>query len=402
MKKTLNFVIAAVIALSTGVFTAILYYSSILPDSYYVNDNNELNLSANFPITAVSDNIESASLISPENSSETATLKLFGIVPLKQVDVIEAETPMLIPGGTPFGIKILTQGVMVVGMGEVSSDKGMVSPAADAGIEEGDVIVSVSGRDVSSNDDIQTIISESDGVAVEFVVSRNDRILKFSLTPAYSSSDNCYQAGMWVRDSSAGIGTVTFYDESTGLFGGLGHPVCDVDTGGMLPLSSGDVVDVDITGVRKSIKGNAGELQGIFISDNACGTLFANNEYGVFGALKNCPSPYQAIPMGLKQEIQLGEASILTTVDGSQPQEYSISIEKIDYRSDNSNKNMVIKITDEKLLSVTGGIVQGMSGSPIIQNGKLIGAVTHVFVNEPTKGYAIFCENMYEYGCKTN
>ena len=207
---------------------------------------------------------------------------------------------------------------------------------------------------------------------------------------------------MWVRDSSAGIGTVTFYDESTGLFGGLGHPVCDVDTGGILPLSSGDVVDVNITGVRKSTEGNAGELQGIFVSDKACGTLYTNNQYGVFGALKNCPSPYSPIPMGLKQEIQLGEASILTTIDGDKPQEYSISIEKIDYRSDNSNKNMVIKITDEKLLSLTGGIVQGMSGSPIIQNGKLIGAVTHVFVNEPTKGYAIFCENMYEYGCKTD
>jgi len=402
MKKTLNFIIAAAIALSTGIFTAILYYSSILPDSYYVNDDTELNLSANFPITAVSENIESALMISPQNSCEKATLKLFGIVPLKQVDVIEAETPMLIPGGTPFGIKILTEGVMVVGMGEVNSDKGMVSPAADAGIEEGDIIVSVSGEDVSSNDDIQTIISQSDGVSVEIVVNRNDRMLKFELTPAYSSSDNCYQAGMWVRDSSAGIGTVTFYDESTGLFGGLGHPVCDVDTGGILPLSSGDVVDVNITGVRKSTEGNAGELQGIFVSDKACGTLYTNNQYGVFGALKSCPSPYSPIPMGLKQEIQLGEASVLTTVDGDKPQEYSISIEKIDYRSDNSNKNMVIKITDEKLLSLTGGIVQGMSGSPIIQNGKLIGAVTHVFVNEPTKGYAIFCENMYEYGCKTD
>lgn len=405
MKKTLNFIIAVTIGLSVSICTAILYYSSVLPDSYYVNDKAELNLSANFPITAVSNNIESASLISAENSgkgenTEKATLKLFGLVPLKEVEVIEAETPMLTPGGTPFGIKILIDGVMVVGMGEVNSDKGVEAPAIDAGIEEGDIIISISGEEVNSNEDIQTIISDSDGETVEIIVSRNSKEMTLELTPAYSGSDNCYQAGMWVRDSSAGIGTVTFYDNSTGFFGGLGHPVCDIDTGEILPLSSGDVVDVDITGVKRSTEGTAGELQGIFASDEPVGSLYENNQYGVFGTLENSPSSFSALPMGLKQDIQLGEASILTTIDGDEPKEYSISIEKIDYRSENSNKNMVIKITDEKLLSLTGGIVQGMSGSPIIQNGKLIGAVTHVFVNEPTKGYAIFCENMYEYGIK--
>lgn len=402
MKKTLNFIIASTITLSVSICTAILYYSSVLPDSFHVNNSKELNLSANFPITAVSENIESASVFSGENYSdshhETATLKLFGIVPLKEVEVIKSETPLLIPGGTPFGIKILLDGVMVVGMGEVNSDDGAISPATEAGIEAGDIIISIAGEEIDSNEDIQQIISESDGNSVEVVISRDDKPMTVNLTPAYSKTDNCWQAGIWVRDSSAGIGTVTFYEPSTGHFGGLGHPVCDVDTGEILPLSSGEVVGVDITGVKPSKEGNAGELQGIFTSGNAIGSLFKNNQYGVFGNLDKSPSHFSPIPMGLKQDIQLGEASVITSIDDGEPQEYSISIEKIDYRSDNANKNMVIKITDEKLLSLTGGIVQGMSGSPIIQNGKLIGAVTHVFVNEPTKGYAIFCENMYEYG----
>lgn len=407
MRKTMNFVIAGTIGFSVSICTVILYYSSVLPDSYYVSDMKSLDLSAGFPITAVSNNIEADAVVMSGGSedikqSDKAMLKLFGILPVKEVEVIEAETPMLIPGGMPFGIKIMTEGVMVVGMGEVNSSDGVQSPAADAGIEEGDVIISMSGEEVYSNEDIQAIISGFDGTAIEVIIERDSKRMTKELIPVYSESNNCYQAGMWVRDSSAGIGTVTFYDMSTGRFGGLGHPVCDIDTGEILPLSSGDVVDVDITGVKKGMEGMAGELQGMFISDNAAGKLYANNEYGVFGSM--APDKYagiQALPMGMKQEIKIGEAVILTTLDGDEPKEYSIEIEKIDYRSDNYNKNMVIRVTDKELLEKTGGIVQGMSGSPIIQNGKLIGAVTHVFVNEPSKGYAIFSENMYEHGIKT-
>lgn len=408
MRKTMNFIIAGSIGLSVSICTAILYYSSVLPDSYYVSDKRSLDLSAGFPITAVSNNPEADAVImsadiSNSGKTDKATLRLFGILPVKEVDVIEEETPMLIPGGMPFGIKIMTEGVMVVGMGEVNSLDGMKSPAADAGIEEGDVIISMSGEEVYSNEDIQNIISNSDGTVIEVIIERNSKRITKELLPVYSQSDNCYQAGMWVRDSSAGIGTVTFYDASTGRFGGLGHPVCDVDTGDILPLSSGEVADVEITGVKKSMEGIAGELQGMFISDNPSGELYANNEYGVFGNIDSERySGMREIPMGMKQEIKLGEAVILTTLDGDEPQEYTIEIEKIDYRSDNYNKNMVIKVTDEELLEKTGGIVQGMSGSPVIQDGKLIGAVTHVFVNEPSKGYAIFSENMYEHGIKSD
>ena len=196
---------------------------------------------------------------------------------------------------------------------------------------------------------------------------------------------------------AAGIGTVTFYEPNTNRFGGLGHPVCDSDTGEIIPVSSGDVADVEITKVVKGYSGSPGELHGTFKSDMSSGTIYFNNKYGIFGEMFKPVDSSGGIPMGLKQEIETGPATIYTTIDGNGPQEYDINIEKIDYKN-SGTKNMTIKITDKELLEKTGGIVQGMSGSPIIQNGKLIGAVTHVFVSDPTRGYAIFCENMYESG----
>ena len=229
-------------------------------------------------------------------------------------------------------------------------------------------------------------------------INRDGREITFELTPVFSEYSRTYQVGMWVRDSTAGIGTMTFYEPSSGAFGGLGHPICDIDTGSVIPISSGEIVDVKINNVKKGYEGVPGELQGSFISGDAIGILNKNNKYGVFGSLLIKPDTSKAIPMGLKQDVRVGEATILTTVDGTIPKEYSISIEKIDYRNNDTAKNMVIKITDKELLEKTGGIVQGMSGSPIIQDGKLVGAVTHVFVNDPSKGYGVFTENMYELG----
>ena len=233
---------------------------------------------------------------------------------------------------------------------------------------------------------------------MEVVLKRDNKEIETSVTPVYSESTQTYEAGMWVRDSSAGIGTITYYKADGTSFAGLGHPVCDVDTGEIVPISSGEVASVNINGVKSGVSGSPGELIGSFISTDAIGEISLNNAYGIFGTMNNKTSLNDAIPMAFKQDISLGKATILTTIDGTSPKEYSIEIEKIDYNSNESSKNMVIHITDEELLSKTGGIVQGMSGSPIIQNGKLIGAVTHVFVNDPTKGYGIFCENMIRNG----
>lgn len=382
-----------------NIWTLLAYYSANLPDSYYIANGDKLSLNTVIEIEAQMQDKAVQSLKSETLPlSQTATLKLFGLIPVKDVEVLEVETPVLIPGGNPFGIKLLMEGVMVVGMGEVECRDGRICPATEAGIKQGDVIISVDGKKVNSNNDLQKIISESGGSPVDVQINRDGREITFELTPVFSEYSRTYQVGMWVRDSTAGIGTMTFYEPSSGAFGGLGHPICDIDTGSVIPISSGEIVDVKINNVKKGYEGVPGELQGSFISGDAIGILNKNNKYGVFGSLLIKPDTSKAIPMGLKQDVRVGEATILTTVDGTIPKEYSISIEKIDYRNNDTAKNMVIKITDKELLEKTGGIVQGMSGSPIIQDGKLVGAVTHVFVNDPSKGYGVFTENMYELG----
>lgn len=382
-----------------NIWTLMAYYSAMLPDSYYIASGDKLSLNTVIEIEA---QVQEKAVQSVKSDalplSQTATLKLFGVIPVKDVELLEVETPVLIPGGNPFGIKLLMEGVMVVGMGEIECSDGRICPATEAGIKQGDVITSIDGKKVSSNNELQEIISESDGNSVNVQINRDGRDITFELQPVFSEYSRTYQVGMWVRDSTAGIGTMTFHEPSSGSFGGLGHPICDIDTGGVIPISSGEIVNVQINNVKKGYEGIPGELQGSFISGDAIGILSKNNEYGVFGNLFIQSDTSKAMPMGLKQDVEVGEATILTTVEGTIPKEYNISIEKIDYRNNDTAKNMIIRITDEELLDKTGGIVQGMSGSPIIQNGKLIGAVTHVFVNDPAKGYGVFTENMYELG----
>lgn len=373
------------------------YYSVSLPDSYYVSKGSSLTLSTKFSIEA--DSSEAVASFAGETSPsvETANLKLFGIIPVKDVELHTVETPVLVPGGNPFGIKLLMDGVMVVGMGEIKTADGMVCPAQECGIEEGSVILSLDGKKLSSNSDITEIVSGSEGKPLEIVYTDGEKETVSFITPAYSLSDCCYKAGMWVRDSTAGIGTVTFYEPETGRFGGLGHPVCDSDTGEIVPISSGEAAEVEITGVVRGKSGQPGELQGCFTSRRTSGIISSNNKYGVFGELFSGIPKSEALTMAMKQEVKTGKAYIYTTIDKSGPQKYEIEIEKIDCKS-TGTKNMTLKVTDERLLEKTGGIVQGMSGSPIIQDGKLVGAVTHVFVSDPQKGYGIFAENMYEFG----
>lgn len=388
MNKTVKII---AVSLNLAVLTLIGaagYYINKLPDSYYVGRGESLEISGCLEVTAESADSEAA-------GDAEYTLKLFGVIPLKSVKVKSVEAPLVIPGGAPFGIKLLTDGVVVIGTGEVGTSKGPVCPAANAGIKTGDVIVSIKGSKISSNQDIAEIVSESGGKPMKVVYKRNGREETALITPAYSAKDGGYKAGVWVRDSTAGIGTVTFYDPGTGAFGGLGHPVCDADTGQLLPLSSGEAVNVAILGVKKGEAGAPGELVGNFISLSPEGRLTSNCSCGVFGFLNKAPSMASPIPVAMRQDIHCGDATILTTVSGTAPKEYSVKIERISMKED-TTRNMIIRITDPELLSITGGIVQGMSGSPIIQDGKLIGAVTHVFISDPTKGYGVFSDAMYE------
>lgn len=318
--------------------------------------------------------------------------RLFGVIPIKTVEATVISSKNLVAAGQPFGIKMFTDGVLVVGVGEVEGKDGISSPAAENGIKMGDIILSVNGKAVMTNEDISEAVEASGGKEIEIEVERDGKKEKKKLTPA--DTDSGYKIGMWVRDSTAGIGTMTFVDTATGVFGGLGHGICDVDTGELMPLLRGSVVTAQVSGVIKGVSGTPGELTGIINESDEIGTLLTNSETGVFGTLSNLDAidTSRVYATGSRSTVSVGGATILCNV-GDGTKEYEIEISKV-YSGTSKTKNMAIKVTDEELLQKTGGIVQGMSGSPVIQNGKLIGAVTHVLVNDPTGGYAIFIENM--------
>lgn len=384
--------------------SAVGYYHYTLPDQFRVTAGTKLRLNQTglSIIDTVNKKEITASALKSANQNYHAQLMLFDVIPIKTVSVKVVQEKLLVPCGTPFGIKMFTNGVMVVGVADIESAGKMINPAAVAGVKVGDIITEVNGKAVTQNSQVAKLIESSAGAPVELSIKRNEETLTATLTPILSDVDGSYKGGLWVRDSTAGIGTVTFYDPSNGSFGGLGHGICDVDTNELMPLRSGDVVSVTISGIVKGQKGRAGELRGYFNNDFPVGQLQANSEGGVYGTLNSSPVSTEAIPLAVKQEVKTGAAQIYTTVDGTTPRPYGIEIESINYQDGTKTKNLVVKVTDPDLLSKTGGIVQGMSGSPIVQNGKLVGAVTHVFVNDPTRGYGILAENMLEISEKTS
>ena len=288
-------------------------------------------------------------------------------------------------GGVPFGLTMYTGGVIVVNVREEDD-----SPAYAAGIRENDLILSADGEEVSSNEQLKEIVSESGGEDIELSVIRGKSPISVTITPE-QDEDGDYSVGMWVRDSTAGLGTVTYFDESTHSFGALGHGICDRDTGMLMPLGSGQVVKAEIESISKAKKGIAGGLNGI-MTDDEIGELTVNSAFGVYGRYTATPEG-EEYPCAYDSEIRTGKATVYTTLDNSGIGEYEVEIENLNL-NDKSGQNMVLRVTDEELLDKTGGIIQGMSGSPIVQDGRLIGAVTHVFVNSPEKGYAITIGNM--------
>ena len=297
--------------------------------------------------------------------------------------------------GEAFGIKLYTKGVIVVGTQAVEGNSGKTNPAKNAGIAVGDVIVSINNNNVYSSDEVSDILNDNNGIPFKIKLKRDGRYKSFVLKPAYCEREGCYKAGMWVRDSTAGIGTLTYYDKKTGVFASLGHQVNDVDTNEIMPMLKGEAVSATVSKVQKAVSGTIGSLNCEF-KDEVLGSLIDNTEYGLYGKYSEISKTSYPMTVASKYEIRKGKAQILTTVEEGKPKLYDIEITRISYRKHREQKNIVFKITDKELIEKTGGIVQGMSGSPIIQNNKFVGAVTHVIINNPQKGYAVFAETMLE------
>lgn len=362
---------------------------------YCIDDTVSLRTADPLPSSAVCTISPQSGILETAGGTQTNYVaKLFGVIPVKSIEIHRYGDVRLCPGGMPFGVKMFTDGLIVVGFSDVDCEDTNRQPAYTAGLRMHDVILKINGNAVSSAAQMAEIVGSCRGDSLQFTVRRGEEELTLSLTPSFSVSEQMYKTGMWVRDNTAGIGTVTFVDPSTGAFAGLGHGICDGDTGALLPLSRGVIANVSISGVRKGSVGTPGELQGYF-SSGKIGSLIGNTAAGVFGLLTEMPtgvSAETALPIALKDEIKDGAACLYCTLDGNGIEEYDIRIRKIKNAAD--HKCMEITVTDPQLIEKTGGIVQGMSGSPIIQDGKLIGAVTHVLVSDPTKGYGIFIENM--------
>ena len=306
----------------------------------------------------------------------------------------------LIPGGMPFGVKFFTEGVTVVGFGDVETEKGRINPAERAGLHAKDVILKVNGEALGGASHLTDLIEGSGGHELILSCRRGKNEIEIRLTPVWCPAEARYKTGVWVRDSGAGIGTVTFIFPDTGAFAGLGHGICDADTGELVAMRRGMVADVTISSVVRGEAGHPGELKGYFNAGKT-GSLLGNSACGVWGVFSEIPkTDLPAMPIGLRDDLHEGDAYILCTLGGDRIEKYDVRISNVN-RDSTTSKCFTVTITDPDLLAISGGIVQGMSGSPIIQDEKIVGAVTHVLINDPTTGYGIFLENMLSAAEKT-
>jgi stage IV sporulation protein B len=356
------------------------------------NDDIEVSRSF-FPFT------RSVSLKSQKNGSVMLNMSLLGLIPLKTMKVDVVASRNVVACGNTVGVKLSIDGILVIGLSDVETLEGRkVIPMRDTGIKPGDIIIEANGRMLEDIQDLVDEIDESEGNPIKLKYKRGKLINTAEIQPVKSSDDNRYHIGLWVRDSTAGIGTLTFYDPETKGYGALGHGITDIDTGTLMPVEKGEILESSILGVKKGKQGIPGELRGVFVEDKGkLGLIVKNSDYGIYGIL-NEEATYRlsnrALPIGLRTQVKEGPAVILSNIDGNKVEEFNIEIQKVSRQNINSSKGMVIRITDGRLIETTGGIVQGMSGSPIIQDGRVVGAVTHVLVNDPTRGYGIFIEGM--------
>lgn len=407
----------------TGIFILLsLWFSAIifLPDEINLVAGKEQNFQYHIPLKAtvveenvgvlqvnnepVKDNIhidlsQPFTVKSEKEGNAKVDLSLFGVVPLKSVQATVLPQIEVVPCGMAVGVTMETKGIMVLGTGFVTNEESQVCEPSKGMLKSGDFILKAGGQEMTSKEDLIEVVKNNGEKKMDFEIERKGENKTIQITPVFSKEDQCCKIGVWVRDSTQGIGTLTFYDPQTNFFGALGHGVYDIDTKELMSIKEGRITPSSISEVKKGEKGVPGELMGKVGGKETLGTIEKNTEVGLYGFVNEEGKTFlnqknEAMPIAMQQEVQEGPATILSNIEGNEIKEYAIEIENVSRFGNNDSKGMTIKITDEALLKNTGGIVQGMSGSPIIQNGKLIGAVTHVFVQDPTKGYGIFIENM--------
>ena len=387
-KKYRKFLWYALVGTLLSLF--ILIYETMkdhIPDEIFVYADEETDWETFFqePLISYDETVEVS-----QNGSYQIRCKWLGVLPLKTIKVHTVEKQEVLVSGSPVGIYMETKGVLVIDSGEITDREGIRRTPAEHIIQSGDYICEIDGKVLTGKRQLMQLVRENQGEPMELQVIRHQETIKLEMTPV-ETEDGSYKLGIWVRDNIQGIGTLT-YVEPNGTFGALGHGISDTDTGERLEISDGDLYRADILSICKGTAGTPGELRGVinYREENRIGTICGNSQYGIRGQME--PGKYtesmKKIPTGLKQEIQTGKAEIRCDI-GDGIREYQCEILEIDSNARDTNKCFVLRITDDDLLSRTGGIVQGMSGSPVLQNGKLIGAITHVFVNDPTKGYGI-------------
>lgn len=392
MKKAIRIFDVILFFICVVIFGVIIWGNAALPSGVVTYNGNSEPLAKVFTYTGKS---TSLAVDKQTATPRRENLKLFGIIPVKEVTVTEKAEQKVMVSGEVFGIKLYTDGVIVVGIQEVQTDSGKKSPSGSAGIEVGDIIVAIDGENVYTSDQVQSILGANNGGSFEVKIKRGERYRDYTVTPIYCEREGCYKAGMWVRDSTAGIGTITFYNKQSGIFAALGHQINDIDTKEIMPMLDGEAVKATVSKIEKSTRGTTGSLECDF-TNQTLGKLLSNTDCGIYGAYAEVSECAKEYPVAAIQEVKKGKATLISTVEKGQPKEYEIEITHIGFNENNREKNMIVKVTDKDLIDKTGGIVQGMSGSPIIQNGKLVGALTHVIVGNPQKGYAVFAQTMAE------
>ena len=355
-----------------------------------------LNIKLNDETIETSSN--SSQSLTKQAGKSTLEVSLFDSINIKNVNVDVLPKTTVIPVGNIAGVKLYTNGVLVVGMSEIEGyDNKKYKPYENKGIKEGDTIVKIDEKLINSTEDLIETVNNSQGRDIKVQYIHQEETKECSISPVKTSNSQ-YKLGLWVRDSAAGVGTVSFYEPTSKTFGALGHGITDIDTNELINIASGEFVTTRILNITKGESGNPGKIQGTVENQTNIGKIYKNSKFGIYGKVDNISSlnidTSKEMEVALREEIKTGKATILCSLDNQQPQEYEIEIEKINKENNYDNKSMQIKITDQKLLKKTGGIIQGMSGSPVIQNGKFVGAVTHVLVNDPTKGYAVFGDIM--------